>query len=131
LNGTISEGICTIFNFDIKPDHAGKTCSLIFLLPEHDRLETSSYSMAGKGSLQFVEMPHAATEQTTWSNMGSDGKHLGGPTSTSPGSKYVVYSHECPGGQKVAVKVCSTNGLALEFFQDFNPEPIGLYVRVC
>jgi hypothetical protein len=44
LNGTFSDNICSIFNFDIHPRFAGKTCTLVFLFPDQKDLETSAYT---------------------------------------------------------------------------------------
>ncbi|KAJ9644049.1 hypothetical protein H2199_003917 [Coniosporium tulheliwenetii] len=48
-NGHISSNKSAIFNFDFPPSLAGKTCTLIFLLPTQDKLVTSSFTLSGSG----------------------------------------------------------------------------------
>lgn len=131
LNGTIAPGVCSIFNFDIRPEHKGKQCSAIFLLPEHDKLETSAYSMEGSGKLYFYELHDAATHETTWNNKAKGEPFPVGPVDIKPGKKMALKQEACRPGEKFGIQVCSDGDLSLNFFQDYNPEPIGMYIRVC
>ncbi|KAL1641493.1 hypothetical protein SLS58_005998 [Diplodia intermedia] len=50
-NGTVSPTTSSLFNFDIPASLAGKTCSLVFLLPRKADLVTSDYTLSGAGGI--------------------------------------------------------------------------------
>jgi hypothetical protein len=129
LNGYFRPDVCTIFNFDVHPDYAGETCSVIFLLPKKKDLKTSDYTYTGEGNLVFLKLDEPATVKTTWANK-PEGEKLGKKHIT-PGSKTQVWSGPCEAGKRVAFAVCADGDLEIEYFQDFNPAPIGLYMPVC
>merc|ERR1712072_865509 len=104
-NGTISPSVSSIFNFDLPQSYEGQTCSLVLLFPEQDQLETSAFTFNG--------VPEAAVEG------------IGAISEVRPGNSYVVASHECNAGARQSFEFMSTGGLDLEFFQDYNPSPIG------
>merc|ERR1711939_689002 len=60
-NGTISPSVSSIFNFDLPYSYEGQTCSLVFLFPEQDQLETSAFTVN--------ELSSPATEQTTYNSV--------------------------------------------------------------
>lgn len=131
----VGDKISTIFNFDIPQWWAGKTCSIVFLFPTQDQLQTSSYTFEPTwGTASFKELVNPATPGTTYHNMGPVA-HEFGEFNISPGNSYVISSHPCPAGQRVGVEMsgCSKNGYPfnLSYFQDYNPAPIGLYIRAC
>ena len=130
-NGTISSTISSIFNFDFPPTDAGKTCSLVFLLPEQSQLTTSAFSLSGSGGFDVARLSSPATEQTTYNTLPSVARDVGGPSSVTPGNEYVIASGTCFAGQKISYLVTATGSLDLNYFQDFNPSPIGLYLTVC
>jgi hypothetical protein len=41
-----------------------------------------------------------------------------------------AYVHKCPAGKTESIMVCAKD-MYLDYFQDFNPTPIGLYMRAC
>ena len=130
-NGTITPTISSIFNFDIPPADAGKTCSLVFLFPSQKDLQTSAYTFNGKGGIKVTELKAPATEQTTYETVpaaSGDSKTI---ASVAPGNEYLVFSNECGSGQRISFEFESTHGLDLSFFQDYNPSAIGAYVTVC
>ncbi|KAI5203158.1 glycoside hydrolase [Aureobasidium subglaciale] len=130
-NGTVSPKISTIFNFDIPASYAGKTCSTVFLFPQLDQLETSSYSFNNQGGFTISVLNGVATESTTYANAPAVAKQIGSVAALQRGSSHTLSQDACPGGQRVSFEVTSTGGLDLEFFQDYNPSPLGLYVRAC
>lgn len=130
-NGTISSTVSSIFNFDIPASDAGKTCTLVFLLPTQDKLTTSAFSLSGSGGFDVAGLTSPATEQTSYNTIPSTKQDLGGPSSVTPGNEYVITSASCPAGQRIGVKVSATGSLNLNYFQDYNPSPIGFYVTVC
>ena len=130
-NGTINSTVSSIFNFDIPASYAGKTCSLVFLFPELSQLETSSYSFNGQGGLVSHVLSSTANQSTTYANQPSQALQNGAISSLKSGNSYVISSDKCPGGATVSFELSSTGGLALDFFEDYNPSPLGLYVRAC
>jgi glucan endo-1,3-beta-D-glucosidase len=130
-NGTVNSKVSTIFNFDIPPSYAGKKCSTVFLFPQLDQLKTSSYSFNNKGGFTIAILNGVATESTTFSNAPAVAKQIGTVDMLKSGSSYTLSSDTCPSGSRVSFEVTATGGLDLEFFQDYNPSPLGLYVRAC
>ncbi|OQE37977.1 hypothetical protein PENCOP_c009G00674 [Penicillium coprophilum] len=129
-NGTVSSTVSSVFNFDIPSSDSGKTCSLVFLFPELQDLETSSYSFSGDGKIDFSKLSSAVDESTTFKNLPSVSQDLGDIT-VSPGNSYVVSTFSCPAGEKVTYKMENSGSTDLNFFEDYNPSPLGLYITTC
>jgi glucan endo-1,3-beta-D-glucosidase len=130
-NGTLNSKVSTIFNFDIPASYAGKTCSTVFLFPELNQLETSSYSFNDKGGFTIAILNGVADESTTYANAPAVAKQIGSVDALKRGSSYTLSQDACPAGARVSFEVTATGGLDLEYFQDYNPSPLGLYVRAC
>ncbi|OQD81038.1 hypothetical protein PENANT_c030G04659 [Penicillium antarcticum] len=130
FNGTVTSSISSIFNFDIPQSDSGKTCSLVFLFPELKDLETSSYSFSGDGKIDFAKLIKPADTKTTFNNAPSVEHDLGDIT-ISPGNSYVVSTFSCPAGEAVAYEMKNAGSTDLNYFQDYNPSPLGLYITVC
>ncbi|PWY86069.1 hypothetical protein BO70DRAFT_289373 [Aspergillus heteromorphus CBS 117.55] len=128
--GTVSSTVSTIFNFDIPSSDAGKTCSLIFLLPNKQDLETSSYTFSGDGKVDFSLLSSAASLKTSYSNAPSVQQDYGDFT-LSPGNSYLISSFSCPAGETVSYEMKEAGSTYLNFFEDYNPSPLGLYITVC
>merc|ERR1712054_760394 len=117
----------TSYNGTISP-----SVSSVFLFPEQDQLETSAFTFNGKGGLTVNELSSPATEQTTYNSVPKPAvEGIGAIHEVRPGNSYVVASHECNAGARQSFEFMSTGGLDLEFFQDYNPSPIGAYITVC
>lgn len=129
-NGQINSTTSTIFNFDIPQDYKGKQCSIVFLFPSKKDLETSSYEFGGSGSLDVTELSTAASQKTSWSNAPSVKKDLGSIALQS-GNSYVVATSDCQAGTTQSIELSSKGGLSLNFFEDYNPSPLGLYITSC
>jgi hypothetical protein len=100
------------------------------MLPRHDELETSSYSLSGSGQVHFDLVAEPATSDTTYANRPEKVYHLN-DFPLAPGTTYWVGDHRpCPAGASIGVEM-SADGLDLNYFQDWNPKPIGLYLRAC
>jgi len=129
-NGTINGHTCTIFNFDIPASYAGKKCSTMFMLPRKEDLETSDYTMSGHGKCTVSKLKGNANAQTTYSNQPAK---VGDVASIelSSGNTYTVESGDCEAGQTVSYEICGSGDFSINYFQDWNPSPIGLYVRQC
>ena len=130
-NGTFSSTVSSIFNFDIPATDSGKTCTLVFLLPNQDDLITSAFTLSGSGGLDVARLESPATEQTSYSTIPAVAKDLGGPTSVLPGNEYVIGSGPCLAGQTLSYEVSATGSLALNYFQDSSASAIGFYITVC
>lgn len=128
-NGQINSTTNTIFNFDIPSDYEGKKCSVIFLFPKKEDLETSNYEYSGSGSLSCSELSDSASQKTTYSNAPSTDKDLG-TIDLQPGNSYVVATQDCKVGTQ-SIELSSKDGLSLNFFQDWNPSPLGLWITAC
>jgi hypothetical protein len=129
-NGQVNSTTSSIFNFDIPKDYAGKQCSIVFLFPKKEDLKTSSYEFGGSGSLDCAELSSAASQKTSWSNAPSVKKDLGS-IPLQPGNSYVVATGACQAGTTQSIELSSAGGLALNFFEDYNPSPLGLYITSC
>jgi hypothetical protein len=128
-NGKVTSDISSIFNFDIPASYTG-TCSLVFLFPKQSQLETSSYTFSGDGVIDFTQLSTFASQSTTYASQGSVAKNFGSKTVT-PGSSIVVSTFACPAGKTVSYELSAVSGTSLEYFQDYNPSPIGLYITSC
>jgi len=49
----------------------------------------------------------------------------------SPGNSYIISTFSCPGGQTVAFEMKNSGSTDLNFFEDYNPSPLGLYITTC
>lgn len=129
-NGKFDSNTCSIFNFDIPSSYSGKTCTLVFLFPSQKDLQTSSYTVSGSGMCSVSMLKSPATQQTTYKNQPAKANDLGSFT-FAPGNSYTISSGACAAGQTVSYEICSSGSYSLEYFQDYNPSPIGLYIREC
>lgn len=128
-NGLVTPHVATIFNFDVRPSFAGKKCSLVFLFPTNPPSDTSSYTFSGAGNLHFWKKSSPATQSTTYRNQGSNSVDYG-VTKVVPGHSYTITTFDCPAGKKIAFEI-STTDTNLNYFQDYNPKAVGLYITVC
>lgn len=112
----------TLLNFDIPPADSGKTCSLVFLFPERDQLETSYFNLFGSGQIDFSMLDKPALPSTTYDNA-PDVKEDYGVTTVDPGNSYTIATFDCPAGQAVGFEMESRAGTDLSFFEDYNPAP--------
>lgn len=129
-NGRFSPAISTLFNFDIPAAYAGRTCSLVFLLPSREQLVSSSFTLSGAGGLVVDALAAPATEGTSFASVPA-GRRVGSVESVGPGNGWVVQTGACRVGERVGYRVSATGGLDLEYFQNSAMAPIGLYVTVC
>ncbi|KAF2634066.1 hypothetical protein P280DRAFT_464215 [Massarina eburnea CBS 473.64] len=143
LDGSISSSVCTIYNFDIHPRLAGKTCSLVWLFPEQKDLQTSAFTYiahekpedskkdtAVEPLFDVYRLSNPALHDTTWEGVGE--KTLLGKGIAKPGESWSTWTGECAkdAGKTVSFMLCGKD-FELVYFQDFNPSPIGLYMRAC
>lgn len=129
-NGTVSPRVSSIFNFDIPVTNAGKTCSLIFLFPDQSQLQTSAYTFSGTGDIDFVMLSSPANAGTTFATVPAVETSYG-ITAVAPGNSYNVATFPCPPGKSIGFELKSRHETCLDYFQDYNPSPIGLYITAC
>ncbi|KAK5130775.1 hypothetical protein LTR08_001665 [Meristemomyces frigidus] len=129
LNGAVTSSVSSLFKFDIPASDAGKQCTLEFLLPHKDALETSSYTSTGDHVFDFFKLEEPASWNNTWNNAPATSDVLG-TYKLTPDSATAISTFDCPAGQAIGFWMDSPNGAMLNYFQDFNPCPIGLYINV-
>ncbi|KAL8994546.1 MAG: hypothetical protein Q9169_005510 [Polycauliona sp. 2 TL-2023] len=130
-NGLVTPTISSLYNFDLPAAYEGRTCSLVFLFPTRDQLQTSDYTLSGSGGLNVERLEEPADSATSFNNQPKVNDTVGVVPDLQPGNSYVIRSGLCYAGSRIGYKVSATGSLDLDYFQDYNPEPIGLYVTVC
>lgn len=130
-NGKVSSTESTVFNFDIPESYSEKTCSLVFLFPTKAELGTADYTTTGSGGLDFKQLSSAATEQTSYNSLPSISKDTGSVQKLVAGNSYVITTGPCAAGERISYEASATGNLALDFFQDSDPSPLGLFMTVC
>ncbi|TEY71647.1 hypothetical protein BOTCAL_0089g00260 [Botryotinia calthae] len=130
-DGVVNSTVSSLFNFDIPSSYASKTCSLVFLFPTQDMLETSSYTFSGSGAVDFKQLSTTVTTSSTYNSIGSTATDFGSKTIT-PGSWTVVKTFACPAGQAISYEMTAGgSNTDLWWFEDYNPSPIGLFITTC
>jgi len=93
-------------------------------------LTTSSFTFTGNGGIDFSLLNGVATSATSYSNApGVETDY--GVTEVAPGNSYSIATFPCPGGTAISFEVKASGDTSLNYFQDFNPSPIGLYITKC
>ena len=126
-NAYIGNGNSTIFDFDIPQSYKGKQCELVFTFPTQSQLETSFVSESGNGGVEFKQLKEAADEKTTFNTQPGVTKNFG-EKGVSTGNAYSITTGDCAVGQTISYELTATGDKTIEFFQDYNPCPIGLWV---
>jgi len=130
-NVHISSTVSSLFNFDIPPSYEGKTCSLVFFFPERAQLMSSNYTFSGHGGINVARLQSPVVEQTTYNTVPAIAKDVATLADLQAGRSYVVASNACSAGQRVGYDVSAIGTLDLEYFQNSNEPPIGLYITTC
>lgn len=128
--GYINSENSTIFTFDIPSSYSGSTCSLIFLLPLKSQLETSNYTLSGSGTIEVLQLDSGVSTSTTYNTVPEVEEDLGAFSLTA-GSSMVIATTACAAGETVSYEIKSNGDYSLTFFEDWNPSPLGLFVRAC
>ena len=121
-NGTISSTLTTLYKFDVPQSYADKTCSLVFLFPKQEDLETSAFTFSGDGKIDFASLESPVSEETSYSNIPGV-KEDYGVTTVSPDNHYVISTFQCPAGEAVSYEMKNAGSTYLDFFEDYNPSP--------
>ncbi|KAL8801693.1 MAG: hypothetical protein Q9182_004287 [Xanthomendoza sp. 2 TL-2023] len=130
-DGRVSPTVSSLFNIDFPTSLAGKTCSLVFLFPKRDQLQTSNYTLSGNGGITVDLLKGPADTATTYNNQPESRATVKSIPDLQPGNSYIIGSGTCFAGERIGYKVNATGSLDLDYFQDFNPSPIGFYVTSC
>jgi hypothetical protein len=129
FNGTASHTISTIFNFDIPASWKNKRCSADFLFPEQSQLETSAFTLTGTGEVEFSDLYKPAVQGTTFENKPKTHGTFD-TVKLVPGNAYRIWEGPCMSqGATYAIELKAKGDTCLNYFQDFNPCPIGLYIN--
>ncbi|KAL8980217.1 MAG: hypothetical protein Q9205_004637 [Flavoplaca limonia] len=131
FNGLITPTVSSLFNFDFPASLQGRTCSLVFLFPTRDQLQTSNYTLSGSGGFLVERLKEPADSTTSFNNQPEVNVTVNTIPSVQPGNSYVLGFGGCFSNVRIGYKVSATGSLDLDYFQDYNPAPIGLYVTVC
>ncbi|KAG9568746.1 hypothetical protein KCU71_g7118, partial [Aureobasidium melanogenum] len=127
----LSSSNSTIFNFDIPSSYAGKQCTVIFLLPNKSQLATSDFTLSGAGGIKFDQLTSPAPLSVTYATCPAVKTTLDTIDSVTPGNSYVVSSGACQAGSTISILASATGSLNLEYFEDWNPSAIGLFITSC
>ncbi|KAI4157364.1 MAG: hypothetical protein LQ342_008337 [Letrouitia transgressa] len=130
-NAHISPTVSSIFNFDIPTTYSGRDCALQFLFPTRDNLQTSNYTLSGSGGINVARLASPATSQTTYNNKPAVRKDLKTIPNLQPGNSYFIAAGHCSVGERISYQVSATGDLDLDYFQDYNPSPLGLFISLC
>jgi glucan endo-1,3-beta-D-glucosidase len=122
----LSPTYSSLYNFDVRPSYAGKTCSLVFHLPllSGDWWQLIQYKSAG--GIIVSQLNNIATDITSASKVGNT-RPIGSVSSLSPGGGYTINSAPCEAGKTVGYRIDAVGGLDLQYFQMVTP-PTGLFM---
>ncbi|CAD0095326.1 unnamed protein product [Aureobasidium vineae] len=109
----LSSSNSTVFNFDVPASYSGKQCSVIFLLPNKNDLQTSDFTMTGSGGIKFDQLTSPAPLSVSYASCPAVKSNLNTIDDVTPGNSYVVSSGACAAGQTVSILASSTGGLDL------------------
>lgn len=136
----ISSDATTLFNFDIPPSYAGRTCALMFLFPFYDELDPAAgefyYSgleqeVLSRGGFDFAQLSSTIGVAETYKSTAAVSVEYG-MIPVLPGTKNLITKFPCPAGKAVIFKVGSVKGAELDFMQYFGKTAaIGLYIVPC
>ncbi|KAH6642565.1 glycoside hydrolase superfamily [Boeremia exigua] len=126
----LSLSMSTVFVFDIRPEHQGKTCNLVFHVPPaFSWPDMSPFKIRSPGGIIVSGVnQQVVSAQISANDIGSLGM-VGWVPFVQPANQYEIASVPCAAGQRVAYQAESAGGLAMDFFQMTTP-PLGLFVSV-
>ncbi|OBT61522.1 hypothetical protein VE03_09132 [Pseudogymnoascus sp. 23342-1-I1] len=127
----------TLFAFTTPASWTG-TCSLLFTFPyASETANPGAYHFsgieeekAGSGGLNFDHVEADIDADETWWTK-PELKETYGKTEIIPGNSYTIATFPCKGGETLVYDVSSVSGVELEFEQNAEASPIGLWVAKC
>ncbi|KAK8852037.1 ubiquitin 3 binding protein But2 C-terminal domain-containing protein [Apiospora arundinis] len=140
--GQVSQNASTVFNMEIPPSYAGKSCKVFFSFPTMEQMASSngseSYYFGGSGGISFARLAKPALITTTWEDVFGSSNETGGgislgQTTISPGYTFVVETFACPAGQTLTYLMMEQEDedTYLVFMQNDVPVALGLFMSVC
>lgn len=95
-------------------------------------METSDFTIEPHGpvSLDFSYLESAPADGTSYSSRPTVSKDLG-RFDFEESDKHVIATFDCQSSDKIGVEVKGVDSTTFEWFQDYNPEPIGCYINIC
>ncbi|PGH28013.1 hypothetical protein AJ80_00268 [Polytolypa hystricis UAMH7299] len=121
-NGQVSSTVSSLFNFDIPYGDNNRTCNLIFIFPSEEQRPSSWYTYSGEGEVSFSLLKEPASMTTTFANAPDVDVEFG-QAKLAPGHVYLVHKFECPGGQRLGVRMAGVGDVELNYFQDYTSPP--------
>lgn len=119
----------TLVNFDVSPDHARKTCSLVFYLPASTDEWFQPLQLRALGGISVSKLDSPATDTTSSSTVGSSSLVGTVGELAQGGQGNLVSSAPCEAGETVGYRIDAVNGLDLQYFQMVMPAS-GLFMTV-
>ena len=108
-------------NFDIPESLSSSLCRLVFLLPEHDQLETSAYELGGDMTFEFKYLSDVATKETTYATAPSADNSLN-VVKLVPGTATTISERQgCNAGKTTSFSMSPVGDSYINFFEDSNP----------
>ncbi|KAI4638259.1 hypothetical protein J4E93_010258 [Alternaria ventricosa] len=125
----LSPTISTVFVYDIRPEFAGKTCTLALHMPPPFPIsETAPVQIRTPGGISVSRLANQVSDTVSMQSVGNSSL-LGVVQSIEPAHQYNVASFPCESGQRVSYQVDSINGLDMNWFQMTYPA-LGLFMLV-
>jgi glucan endo-1,3-beta-D-glucosidase len=125
----LSPTISTVFFYDVRPDFAGKTCTLALHMPPAFPIpETAPIQIRTPGGISVSRIANQVPDIVSAQNVGNS-SFVGVVPLVQPARQYNVASFPCEAGQRVRYQVDSVNGLDANWFQMTYPA-LGLFMLV-
>jgi glucan endo-1,3-beta-D-glucosidase len=119
-----------VFVYDVRPEFAGRTCTLALYMPQLD-FEIPQMAPVGvraRGGISVSRLVDAPGSDLNAQNVGN-GSLVGIVPTVLPASQYNIASFPCEAGQRVGYQVDSISGLDMNWFQMTYPA-LGLFMQV-
>ena len=125
----LSPTISTVFVYDIRPEFAGRTCTLAMHMPPTFPVpELAPVKIMTPGGFSVSRLANQVPGNVTAQSVG--GSILVGAIGIlEPASRYNIASFPCEAGQRVGYQVDSIGGLAMNWFQMTYPA-LGMFMLV-
>jgi glucan endo-1,3-beta-D-glucosidase len=127
----LSADLSTVFVFDVRSEHQGKLCNLVFYMPPAPAFsDLAPVKIRSPGGINVSRLGSSiiATSEISAESVGST-IPIGTVPSIQFANQYTITSMPCEAGQKVAYQVDSVGSLTMDFFQMTLP-PLGLFISV-
>ncbi|KAH6867948.1 glycoside hydrolase superfamily [Alternaria rosae] len=125
----LSPTISTVFVYDIRPEFAGKTCTLgLHMPPSFPVPETAPVQIRIPGGISVSRTANQVPDTVSMRSVGNSSL-VGVVQLIQPARQYNITSFPCEAGQRVRYQVDSTGGLNMNWFQMKYPA-LGLFMLV-